>query len=61
MTAGRGIATWGFGVSLGPDVVPNEALAERLSVDAAWIEQRTGIRSRRWGGNTEQMALESAR
>ena len=30
-----------------PEVVPNGAIAERIGVDDAWIQKRTGIKSRR--------------
>lgn len=49
-----------------PDAISNEQLVQRhgLDVDAAWIEKRTGIRSRRWlapGLATSDMAFEAAR
>jgi 3-oxoacyl-[acyl-carrier-protein] synthase III len=36
----------GVGAALPPRVVTNAEIAERIGVDAAWIERRTGIRSR---------------
>ncbi|MEO0651028.1 MAG: ketoacyl-ACP synthase III [Planctomycetota bacterium] len=50
-----------------PDVVlSNDEVVERfgLEVDAAWIEERTGIRSRHWlaeGQTTSDLAVEAAR
>src|SRR4051812_22132294 len=37
----------GLGAALPDAVVANGAIAERIGVDEAWIERRTGIRSRR--------------
>jgi 3-oxoacyl-[acyl-carrier-protein] synthase-3 len=42
-----GAAIASVGVSLPAQVVTNAAVAERLGRDPAWIERRTGIRSRR--------------
>ena len=56
-----GIAIWGTGVALGPDVIDNQHVASLLGIEAEWIEQRSGIIERRWGGNTELMATAAAR
>ncbi|MBS1883862.1 MAG: beta-ketoacyl-ACP synthase 3 [Actinobacteria bacterium] len=37
----------GVGTALPATVVPNEAIAERLGIDAEWIVKRTGIEERR--------------
>jgi 3-oxoacyl-[acyl-carrier-protein] synthase-3 len=37
----------GLGSALPAQVLPNDAVAAHLGVDGAWIEKRTGIRSRR--------------
>ena len=37
----------GLGMALPATVVPNAEVAPRIGVDGAWIEKRTGIRSRR--------------
>jgi 3-oxoacyl-[acyl-carrier-protein] synthase-3 len=38
----------GLGGSLGPDVVPNERLAERVGSTDEWIRSRTGVSERRF-------------
>ena len=43
----RGAAIAAVGVSLPSRVVTNAEIADRLGVDTAWIERRTGIRARR--------------
>jgi 3-oxoacyl-[acyl-carrier-protein] synthase III len=37
----------GLGHHVPPEIVPNGAIAERIGVDDAWIQKRTGIKSRR--------------
>jgi 3-oxoacyl-[acyl-carrier-protein] synthase-3 len=37
----------GLGHQVPPEVVPNGAIADRIGVDDAWIQKRTGIKSRR--------------
>ena len=37
----------GVGTALPATIVPNEAIAERLGIDASWIVKRTGIEERR--------------
>jgi len=37
----------GLGHYVPPEVVPNGPIAERIGVDDAWIQKRTGIKSRR--------------
>lgn len=54
----------GLGVALPARVVPNDEVAERLAVEGAWIERRTGIRERRWlrdGETLAGIATEAAR
>ena len=46
----------GLGVALPETVVPNAPIAARLGVDDAWIERRTGIRSRRVLAPGERLA-----
>ena len=43
----RTAAIAGLGAAVPDTVVGNAAIAELIGVDAAWIERRTGIRSRR--------------
>jgi 3-oxoacyl-[acyl-carrier-protein] synthase-3 len=38
----------GLGVAIPDEVVGNAQIAAAIGVDEAWIERRTGIRSRRW-------------
>ncbi|GAB3538805.1 3-oxoacyl-ACP synthase III family protein [Spirosoma fluminis] len=46
----------GIGHFLPERVVPNAELAPRMEVDAAWIEERTGIRERRFAKSGEETA-----
>ena len=46
----------GLGMALPHTVVPNAAVAPRIGVDGAWIEKRTGIRSRRALGPGERLS-----
>jgi 3-oxoacyl-[acyl-carrier-protein] synthase-3 len=46
----------GLGAALPARAVPNEELAERLGVEPAWIEQRTGIRARRYAAAGESVS-----
>lgn len=62
---GCALATWaegdirnpvgiiGCGSHLPPRVVPNEEVAAAAGVTAAWIEERTGIRSRRFADESQ--------
>jgi len=52
---GAVVTGWGIGV---PDkVVTNEDLSARLDTSDAWITERTGIRERRIGGTTSELAI----
>lgn len=60
------VSVVGSAVAVPPVVLTNEQVVERfgLEVDAAWIEARTGIRSRHWlaeGQTTSDLAAEAAR
>ncbi len=53
----------GTGICLPPRVVPNAEIAPLLEVDEAWIEQRTGIRERRFvneGIGASDLGVEAA-
>jgi 3-oxoacyl-[acyl-carrier-protein] synthase-3 len=53
--AGAVVTGWGIGL---PDkVVTNEDLSARLDTSDAWITERTGIRERRIGGTTSELAI----
>jgi 3-oxoacyl-[acyl-carrier-protein] synthase-3 len=45
----------GLGHYVPPEVVPNGPIAERIGVDDAWIQKRTGIKSRRRAAPAERM------
>ena len=47
------------GISVPDKVVTNDDLSARLDTSDAWITERTGIRERRIGGVTSQMAIEA--
>ncbi len=57
----RGVTVRGCGVSVPDKVVTNDDLSARLDTNDAWITERTGIRERRVGGITSQMAIEAGR
>jgi len=54
----------GIGSYLPPNVVTNDDLAEKIDTSDEWITQRTGIKERRWVGDTatttSDLALEAA-
>jgi 3-oxoacyl-[acyl-carrier-protein] synthase-3 len=54
-----GAAITGWGTALPPGVVTNDDFAKRLDTSDAWITERTGIRERRWGGTTTDLAIEA--
>jgi 3-oxoacyl-[acyl-carrier-protein] synthase III len=58
---GRGITVRGCGISVPDKVVTNDDLSATLDTSDAWISERTGIRERRVGGITSQMAIEAGR
>jgi 3-oxoacyl-[acyl-carrier-protein] synthase-3 len=51
----------GLGAALPAHSVRNEELAERLGVEPAWIEQRTGIRARRYAAAGEGVSALAVR
>jgi 3-oxoacyl-[acyl-carrier-protein] synthase-3 len=46
----------GLGHQVPPEVVPNADIAPRIGVDDAWIQKRTGIKSRRRAASHETLA-----
>ena len=61
MTSSRGMAVTGLGTALPPTIVTNADLERTLDTNDAWIRERTGIRERRVGGSTGELAIEAAR
>ncbi len=59
MTELRGITVASWGVAVPDKVVTNDDLSARLDTSDEWIAERTGIRERRVGGVTSQMAIEA--
>ena len=57
----RGIAVRGCGISVPDKIVTNDDLSATLDTNDAWIAERTGIRERRVGGITSQMAIEAGK
>jgi len=57
----RGITVRGCGVFVPDKVVTNDDLSATLDTSDAWITERTGIRERRVGGITSQMAIEAGK
>ncbi len=57
----RGITVRGCGISVPDKVVTNDDLSATLDTNDAWITERTGIKERRVGGITSQMAIEAGR
>ena len=56
MTNRGGIIT-GWGASLPDRIVTNDELAKTLDTSDAWIQERSGIRERRWGGTVASLAI----
>ena len=56
-----GLSITGWGVAVPERVVTNAELAETLDTSDDWIVERTGIRERRVGGTTSQLAIEAGR
>jgi 3-oxoacyl-[acyl-carrier-protein] synthase-3 len=54
-----GAAITGWGTALPPGIVTNDDFAKRLDTSDQWITERTGIRERRWGGTTTDLAIEA--
>jgi 3-oxoacyl-[acyl-carrier-protein] synthase III len=57
----RGITVRGCGISVPDKVVTNDDLSATLDTSDTWITERTGIKERRVGGITSQMAIEAGR
>ncbi len=55
----HGATITGWGTALPGTVLGNDELAERFGTTPAWIEERTGIRERRVGGTTADLATEA--
>jgi 3-oxoacyl-[acyl-carrier-protein] synthase-3 len=51
----------GWGAALPEKVVTNADFAARLDTSDEWIVERTGIRERRMGGTTSELAVEASR
>jgi 3-oxoacyl-[acyl-carrier-protein] synthase III len=47
----------GWGIAVPDKVVTNEDLSARLDTSDAWITERTGIKERRIGGTTSELAI----
>lgn len=56
---GRGGIITGHGIALPDKVVTNDDLSVTLDTNDAWIRERTGIRERRIGGTTSQLAIDA--
>ena len=52
-----GAVVTGWGIALPDKVITNEDLSARLDTSDAWIVERTGIRERRIGGTTSELAI----
>jgi 3-oxoacyl-[acyl-carrier-protein] synthase-3 len=57
----RGATIVGWGAALPDKTVTNADLEARLDTSDAWITERTGIRERRIGGITSELATEAGR
>ena len=59
-----GAAACGLGAALPERLVGNDEATSRLGVDAAWVERRTGIRTRHWaapGDHLHDLAADAGR
>jgi 3-oxoacyl-[acyl-carrier-protein] synthase-3 len=54
-----GVRFLSCGISVPDKVVTNDDLSARLDTSDGWIQERTGIKERRLGGITSQMAIEA--
>ncbi len=59
MITGRGGIITGHGIAVPDKVVTNDDLSVSLDTSDAWIRERTGIRERRIGGTTSQLAIDA--
>jgi 3-oxoacyl-[acyl-carrier-protein] synthase III len=57
----RGAVVTGWGVGLPDKVLTNEDLSARLDTTDEWITERTGIKERRIGGTTSELAVAAGR
>jgi 3-oxoacyl-[acyl-carrier-protein] synthase III len=57
----HGITVRGCGISVPDKILTNDDLSATLDTSDAWITERTGIKERRVGGITSQMAIEAGR
>jgi len=55
------MAVTGLGTALPPTILTNADLERTLDTNDAWIRERTGIRERRVGGSTGDLAVEAGR
>ncbi len=55
----RGAVVTGWGTALPDKIVTNEDLSARLNTSDSWITERTGIKERRIGGTTSQLAIDA--
>jgi 3-oxoacyl-[acyl-carrier-protein] synthase-3 len=59
MKSTRGGIVTGWGIAVPDKVVTNDDLSVTMDTNDAWIRERTGIRERRIGGTTSQLAIEA--
>ncbi len=59
MITTRGGIITGHGIAVPDKVVTNDDLSVTLDTSDAWIQERTGIRERRIGGTTSQLAIDA--
>jgi 3-oxoacyl-[acyl-carrier-protein] synthase-3 len=59
MTATRGGIVTGWGIAVPDKVVTNDDLSVTMDTNDEWIRERTGIRERRIGGTTSQLAIDA--
>ena len=55
----RGGIVTGWGIAVPDKVVTNDDLSVTMDTNDAWIRERTGIRERRIGGTTSELAIEA--
>jgi 3-oxoacyl-[acyl-carrier-protein] synthase III len=59
MIATRGGVVTGWGIAVPDKVVTNDDLSVIMDTSDEWITERTGIRERRIGGTTSQLAIDA--
>ncbi len=59
ITPARGGIITGWGIAVPDKVVTNDDLSVSMDTSDAWIQERTGIRERRIGGTTSQLAIDA--